>query len=245
MPDVHHTTPQQRRYRVAQAATIAGSLAGGLLVLNRLVDALRDDFFLYYGISDAAYAQAAETASAQVPLTIGQLAVASLMLFAVIFFIWNERRRVRRLDEMHTRCVGCESRELVSVRMSRGAQFDLLITRTSIYAGALLLAWALQQCAERWLSGMGWGLEYADWRSLLPLASIFGLCVIAGLVVAAISLFGLRAIFVLEHVLDRLRSWRRVRVVSLVPTVGFRHTARTFRELMGCDILSRPPPVAC
>lgn len=96
------------------------------------------------------------------------------------------------------------------------------------------------------MGGFGLGIEYASWRSLLPLASVFGVCVLAGMLVATVSLVGIRAIYVLERALSYVAR-RRLRRISTVrrPHHAFENTARTIRERMGCDILSRPPPLAC
>jgi hypothetical protein len=130
--------------------------------------------------------------------------------------------------------------------MSFASLYDAFVTRTSLFAGVLLAVWLVQSCLERWLGGMGWSIEYADWRSLLPLASVFGLCVLAGMLVAAVSLVGLRVIHVLEVALRQVarRRWKRATTVRR-PARWTLPAARTLRELIGCDILSRPPPVAC
>ena len=67
---------------------------------------------------------------------------------------------------------------------------------------------------------------------------------IPGMVVAVASLFGMRAILVLELAFQRLI--KRARPVSepMPPRYRVQESLRTIRELIGCDILSRPPPVA-
>lgn len=243
MPDSLRSSITRRRYRLAQAITVAGSLAVGSLVVNRLVALFREDFFLFYGVSDTQYRLVQEHADGQLPLTVGKLMVAAIALASVWAFVWNERRRLRQDCDI-SRASCSRRRALVQERLSFNALFDILVLRTSAFAGVLLMLWLLQTSLERWLGGFGWGLEYADWRSLLPLASVFGVCVLAGMLVAAVSLVGLRAIHVLEVVLDRIR--RRLRPVSSrKPKFAVLHGVRTLRELIGNDILTRPPPVAC
>lgn len=232
----------RRRYRLAQAATVSGSLAVGSLVVNRLVAFFREDFFLFYGVSDVEYRVLQETAAHQLPLTVGKLMVALIALIAVCAFVWSERRRLHQSCDLD---LACRHRRtaLVVERLSLATRIDAFVMRTSSFAGVLLSLWLLQSSLERWLGGLGWGLEYADWRSLLPLASVFGVCVLSGMLVAAVSLVGLQAIHVLELVLLRIgrryaKAARQVRYMVLA-------SVRTVRELIGCDTLSRPPPVAC
>jgi hypothetical protein len=232
----------RRRSRLAQAATIAGSLALGTLVVHRLMEYFREDFFLYYGVSDRQYHELQQAARGELPLTLGQLTIAGIALAVVCWFLYSERRRLHQGTELDDAC-RCASREVVSSRMCRASMFDAFVTRTSAFAGILWVLWIAQSSTERWLGGFGWGLEYADWRSLLPLASVFGVCVFAGMLVALVSMFGLRAIQVLELVRAlrarlRNRSERRPHPARTIASL------RTFRELLGCDILSRPPPLA-
>jgi hypothetical protein len=247
MPDTHRSSLNRRRYRLAQSATVAGSLAVGALVVKRLVSYFRDDFFLFYGVDESAYSDLQLHADAQVPLTLGQLVIAAIALVAVVVFVAAERRRLKQGCEIDAACA-CrrKDREVVVERLRGESLFDVFVMRTSAFAGLLLAIWLLQSSLERWMGGLGLGIEYASWRSLLPLASVFGVCVLAGMLVASVSLVGMRAIYVLEHALARIRQ-RRLRPVSTVrrPHHAFENTARTLRELMGCDILSRPPPLAC
>jgi len=246
MPDTHRSSLTLRRYRLAQTATVAGSLALGALVVERLVAYFREDFFLFYGVDDSAYRTLQRHADAQVPLTVGQLVIAGIALVTVIVFITAERRRIRQSGAIDAACRRARTRSVVVERISGGHLFDLLVIRTSVFAGLLLSIWLLQSSHHRWMGGLGLGIEYASWRSLLPLASIFGVCVLAGMLVASVSLVGMRAIHVLERVLAQIRQ-RRLRPISTLrrPSHAFQDAARTIRELIGCDILSRPPPLAC
>ncbi|MCW2923528.1 MAG: hypothetical protein JWM98_932 [Thermoleophilia bacterium] len=243
MTDTLRSNIARRHYRLAQTLTVGGSLAVGTLVVSRLVAFFREDFFLFYGLDDTEYHTVQEHAAAQLPLTVGQLVLAGIALFAVCAFIAMERRRLRQGCAMDRVC-RAEHRSVVFERLSLGSLVDAFVMRTSTFAGVLLGLWLLQTSLERWLGGLGWGLEYADWRSLLPLASVFGVCVLAGMLVAATSLVGLRAIHVLELVFQRI-ALRRQRPRSAPPLArrGV-EVIRTFREMLGCDILSRPPPVA-
>jgi hypothetical protein len=245
MPDSLRSSITRRRYRLAQATTVAGSLAIGALVVDRLVAFFREDFFLFYGVTDTQYHQLQVTANDQLPLTLGQLMLAAIAFVTVWAFVWTERRRLRQSCHLDVACRR-ERATVVVERLSLASLYDMFIARTSAFAGVLLTIWLLQSSLERWLGGMGWGIEYADWRSLLPLASVFGVCVLAGMLVAAVSLFGLRAIHVLELAMRVITRRRWVRRSSpRRPSHWTIHAARTLRELIGCDILSRPPPVAC
>lgn len=245
MTDSHRSSIAHRRYRLAQATIVAGSLALGALVVSRLVSFFHEGFFLFYGVDDSEYELLQLKADAQVPLTIGQLVVAGIALVAVVAFVASERRRVRQSCQLDAACRR-RSRRLVVERLSAASLFDAFVVRTSAFAGLLLSIWLLQTSLERWFAGLGLGLSYADWRSLLPLASVFGVCVLAGMLVAAVSLVGIRAIHVLELALERIaRRGRRVLSARPLPRFSSIHASRTLRELMGCDILSRPPPAAC
>lgn len=246
MPESHRSSISRRRYRLAQSATVAGSLAIGALVVERLVSFFREDFLAYYGVSSADEFQSLQQqVDAQVPLTIGQIVIASIALVSVIAFIATERRRLRQGCALDAAC-SRRSNMLVVERLTTTSMFDAFIVRTSAFAGLLLSIWLVQSSVERWIGGFGLGLEYSGWTSLLPLASVFGLCVLAGMLVAAVSLIGLRVIHVLEISIGTIRL-RRLRPTSSIPRSGFRveDTARTLRERLGCDILSRPPPVTC
>lgn len=244
MHDSHRSSISRRRYRLAQAVTVAGAIAIGSLVVNKLVAFFREDFFLFYGVSDAEYRVLQQSADARMPLTIGQLMIAAIALVAVVAFVTSERRRVSQACSLDAACRR-RSRHLVVERLSGAGLFDQFVVRTSSFAGLLLSIWLLQSSLERWLGGFGLGIEYANWRSLLPLASIFGLCVLAGMLVAAVSLVGLRAIHVLEVALRQIaRHSRRITRVLRRPAYAIVDITRTLRELIGCDILSRPPPLA-
>ncbi|MCW2928857.1 MAG: hypothetical protein JWM86_2825 [Thermoleophilia bacterium] len=245
MPESLRSNLDRRRYRLAQALTVAGSLAVGSIVVERLFSVFREDFFLYYRVSDTEYHEMRAAADGALPLTLGALLLGLIAFISVCGFIWAERRRLRQTCDLDHACRRKRTR-LVVERLSPQSLFDTFVTRTSAFAGVLLAIWLLQSSLERALSGYGWGLEYANWRSLLPLVSVFGLCVLSGMLVAAVSLVGLRAIHVLERALATVfRRRPRMRVLvrrSCASAVG---VLRTLRELIGCDILSRPPPIAC
>ncbi len=245
MHDSHRSSISRRRYRLAQAGTVAGALAVGSLVVDRLVSLFREDFFLFYGVSDSEYRLLQQNADARMPLTVTQFVIAAIALVAVVAFVTAERRRVRQACALTSACRR-RSRRLVVERLSLSSLFDQFVLRTSSFAGLLLSIWLLQSSLERWLGGFGLGMEYGSWHSLLPLASIFGLCVLAGMLVAGVSLVGLRAIHVLEVVMERIARRTRQRITRQLgqPAYALVDTTRTLRELIGCDILSRPPPLA-
>ena len=79
MPDSPlRSSIDRRRYRLAQAGTVAGSIAVGSLVVNRLVAFFREDFFLFYGVNDAEYRLLQSNANGQLPLTVGKLMIAAI-----------------------------------------------------------------------------------------------------------------------------------------------------------------------
>lgn len=242
MPESLRNSIVSRRYRLAQTIIVAGSLALGLLVLSRLVDMFRSDFFLYYGVSDTDYHSLQQTAAARFPITMGQFAIALLALAVTAIFVRSEQVRLRQAGELSDHCRDGRL-SLVTSRPTFAAMYDQFVQRTAGFSGLLFSVWLLQSSFERWLGGFGLGLEYVNWRSLLPLASIFGLCVLVGMLVAAISMVGLRTIMLLEAVLAAIQHRAR-RVVSRPALPCTLAQRRTFRELLGCDILSRPPP-AC
>lgn len=233
------------RFRIGHALTITGSFAVGMLVVNRIVAGLHGDFSRFYGVSDDEYRALQEAADAQLPVTVGHFSVAVVALLFVCGFVAYERRRLRRLGSLDTALQG--GSRLVVERLSVASLFDTFVLRTSAFAGVLLAVWLVQTCLERWLGGFGWNIEYADWRSLLPIASVFGVCVLAGMLVAGVSMVGLRAISVLEVAFASILRVAFARMCSAVrrgPRVP-EDSARTVRELLGCEILSRPPPCPC
>ncbi len=224
--------------------TVSGSVAVGSLVVQRLVAYFREDFFLFYKVDDSRYRHLQQVADAQLPLTFGQLLVASIALVSIIAFVASEQRRLRQSVSLSNACRR-SSREVVYERLTGTSLIDAFVLRTSAFAGLLLGIWLLQSSVERWLGGLGLGMEYASWRSLLPLASIFGVCVLAGMLVASVSLVGMRAIHVLELAFARMMRRRTARPCRCARRRVADSATRTIRDLLGCDILSRPPPVAC
>ncbi|MEO6866991.1 MAG: hypothetical protein ABI200_03125 [Gaiellales bacterium] len=245
MPATFRNSLSLRRYRVAQAITIAGAIAIGSLVVDRLVELFREDFYIFYGLTGEQYDQLRHEADSVLPLTLGTIVLAAIAFVSVFAFVWNERRRIaQKISIEDGRRV--DRTTLVVERLDVGTMFDQFVTRTSSFAGLLLSIWLLQTSLERHLAGFGLGIDYVDWRSLLPFASVFGLCVLAGMLVAAVSLVGLRAIFVLEHVFVQMLRRRRIRNTSVHKPRHFDlHVTRTMRELIGYEVLSRPPPLAC
>lgn len=231
-----------RRYRLAQVVIVFGSFAVGLVVLAQLWDLLHDDFYAYYGAADLESAMRQDSMEAQLPFTLTQVALAFSALVGVFWFIGSERRRVRASVSIDDAC-RCRDSHLVIERPTFAAIFDEIVVRTSAFSGLLLAGWLLQTSLLRRVVGLGWGIEYADWRSLLPIVSVFGLSVLVGLFVACFSVVGLRAISVLELVFTRMRE-RRTRGEVRQPRRRWDRgiAARTLRDLIGCDILSRPPP---
>ena len=231
-----------RRYRLAQVVIVFGSFAIGLLVLAQLYDILHDDFYAYYGASDIDSIVQQESLEAKLPFTMTQVVMAFSAFVGVFWFVGSERRRVRRTSELDA-AARCGSTYLAVERPSFSTIFDEIVTRTSAFSGLLLAGWLLQTSLLRRLVGLGWSIEYADARSLLPIVSVFGLSVLVALFVACFSVVGLRAITVLELVLTRMGS-RNARGEVRQPRRqrAWEISARTIRDLIGCDILSRPPP---
>ena len=242
MPDTTHSSLTHRRYRLAQVVVATGSLAIGSMLVSRLVAFFRADFFLYYGVSEQDLHEAQRVFDSGLPITASQLMVATLALLGTCAFVWLERRRVQQDDDRARTCRGGRV-HVVERRLGSRHLLDTFVLRTSMFAGILLLLWLVQSCLERWLGGLGWGLQFHTWTNLLPIASVFGVCVLAGMVVAAVSMFGLRTILLLERVLAELeRHARNCSTQLRRPAHAALRTVRTVRERIGCDILSRPPP---
>jgi hypothetical protein len=225
------------KYRVAAAAAIAGMLAFGMILLNIVTNAFREQIFLFYGLNDEEYAQASTLMTEGLTLT--HVAVVAALLFAVITFIVVERRRMAAANRI-------SPIDRVEVtRLTARQLIDVYVVRASLMAGGLFSCWTMQQSTLRWRTGLEWNLAY-DPRSLLPIASIFGLCCLVGLLVAAISLVGIRAITQLEAIwmlvsrITRRRPVLAFRVWRKRKDEHWRH--RDQRERFGLELLSRPPP---
>ena len=237
MTDMNQNTITARQYRMATGVLTIGSLAVGLLLLDRLIAHFITAISTYYGSS---VVQRLAPGGGQIgSLTIGQWLVAAVSLVGLIAFVHGERSRASRING-HQRSAAESGCMQIIERPDRGQLFDTFIRRTSGFAGVMLLCWVLEASYSRYIAGLGWGLGLESLTSMLSIASIFGLCVIVGLFVAAVSMFGLRVLATLQSSLRVVR--RRVTRVLVVQREGERR--RTFRELFGIDILSRPPPVA-
>ena len=240
------TSVASRQYRLAQGVVAIGALALGALVVDLLVDRWHESIFLYYGLEPGGY-QALQQLDAGLPVSFGQFAVAVIASIGMLGFIASELWRARVHRNLEDECACACPRQgarsiIVAERLTLGEWYRQMVGRTSLAGGGLFAAWTLQMAFERWAGGHGWGLVYADVRSALPLVSIFGVCVLAGVIVALITIVGMRAVRVLqvlvEQVIRRLRAPRATRLRR-----GSYHPVLALRELLGVDILSRPPPV--
>lgn len=222
------------------AIMVLGSLSAGVLVLNRLIDAIRPTIVEYYGVASLDQQMNDGTAAA-VSLHFLEFALAVIAFVGTIGFVIAERRRIHSL-----RSLGPDHGEHVSetrvVRLERREWAQVALGRTLIFGGLLtLLMWA-QLSYERVADGLGWvPIGVGSWRALLPYATIMSLTLIVGAIVAAASMFGLRVL----HRLHRLATEDEVYAIEGVQPVAQRSSARvaTLRERFGDNLLSRPPPV--
>jgi hypothetical protein len=219
-------------------AITTGSLALGALLVDRLAFSLRDTLSTFYGVESDAIDSTATVAGS---LGVGEATAATIALLTSIAFIATERRRIRRLRAAAADIARANRLRTVE-RLGLADRLEMLVGRASVYSAVLMGAYVFDASFERYLSGLGFGLDITEWRSVLPLASIYGLCVIAGLLTAGISLFGLRVLTSLQQLGGVLlrRAHRRVVVLPRpdlsTPTLGF-------AEMLGTTLLSRPPPV--
>lgn len=243
MPSASHYTRLQ--FRLAQAIVIVGSLAMGTLLVNRLVDLFSASFAAYYGVSnglrdDQHFGAWGDVSLGELSLTSVQIAIALIATVGIAWFVTSERRRARRLAACHEDCarqgVALATRSLCGREL-----FDMFIVRTSAFGGILLTYWMLQSCLQHMVEGGGWQLGYDGWSSLLPLASIFGVCLLVGTFVALISMVGMRAIFGLRAMFDSLRR-QIMRIPAFASAWCNDLRVRNVRDLFGYEILSRPPP---
>lgn len=237
MESARRHTVATREYRLASLLLVLGALSTGVLLLERLATVFQDSVFLFDGTNRALGDQLSAGA---LSLTLAQISVVVIALVGTAGFALIERRRLQRLHDLRSTCAR-PTRVAGVARLSTRQRFETFITRTSLSGGVLLLYWILQTSWERYQYGLGWSIQYADWTSLLPLASIFGLCLLVGTVVAVISMYGLRVIFALELMLHELTRRTR-RPFSLFQRRAAEHT-RTARELFGYELLSRGPPM--
>lgn len=230
------------RYRLVHLIVVIGALVLGLLILGNLYEHLRPDFQDYYGISGIETDTVNENLDALLPITVVQLIIGLFALIGTFWFIASERYRLRKKITHHK--ISMDKGNYVHVsRPSFSALFDELVLRGSAFAGLLMSGWLLQTSLERHLAGIGWGMEYEGWQSVIALASVFGLSVLVGVVVACFSMVGLRAITVLEIALSSIRKrLLRNSDQKLPKHWGSYISLRTIREVFGYEILSRPPP---
>lgn len=233
-----------RNYRLMTFVLVVGSLSVGVLLLRQLTDAMRQSIFWYYGVPVTDFRQMQELGSGGLSLTLGQVAVALIALCGAVAFVAGERRRLARLRAHRSACERSRYCQAIAT-LSWDERRDTFVLRTSLFSGVLLLLYVLQVSFERFMSGYGWGLEYAGWTSVLPLASILGLCVLVGLFVAAVSMFGLRIIYSLEVMLTELARQRHVRGAARAFRYWCEAAQVTLRDRFGDKLLSRPPPAAC
>jgi len=222
---------------MATGVLTIGSMAVGLLLLDRLIAHFIGAISTYYG-NDVV--QRLSTGDYNLgSFTIGQWLVAAVSLIGIVAFVHAERVRMSRVSghQRHAASTGCMQ---VIERPCRLHLFDTFVRRTSGFAGIMLLCWVLEASYSRYIAGLGWGLGLDSVSSVMSIASIFGLCVVVGLFVAAVSMFGMRVLATLRLAFAVLRP--RANFVSVEYWLSERR--RTFRELFGVDILSRPPPAA-
>ncbi len=239
MPDSARQLVVPRRYRVAGFVVGAGLLTFGLLLMNILTTTFRSSLFWYYGVDAREYRSLQD--GGMLDLTKGQVFMSAMVLVLAIAFIGIERRRSRALAQHLSECRSFDLIHDID-RLTVRERIETLVNRGSLLSGVLLLAYILEQSYVRYADGLGWGMAYSGPGSILALASLFGLSCIVGLIVASISMVGLRALVQLQQIVGRIwaRAERRERRV--------RAWGRSFdggrgpRFRFGVEILSRPPP---
>lgn len=227
------------RYRLAAGVLTVGAISLGMLLLERLVAWANAPILDYYGLSSGEFVTASSMDVGMASVTAGQASTVLVSLLGLICFVASERRRLRRScrqREGHA----CDHGIPIMARLPLRMLVDAFIMRSSLFGGVMLMFWVLGNSCQLYMAGMGWGIAFDGWMSMLPIASIFGLCLIVGMFVAAVSLFGMRVLGVLRVLAGRMwvRSQRR-RVRPLRPVFS----ERTALERLGTAILSRPPPL--
>lgn len=236
-----HGNLSPRPYRLAQGVAVSGILALGTLVVDSTVDRLHAPLF---GASPAAWGASDELAALALPVTFGQLAVAVIGIIGALGFVVAEFQRVRAMRGCNRRCSEAARAVLVASRL-RGAELrGCFARRSAAFAGLLFALWLLQSSFERWLGGLEWGMPAVGASSLLPLVALVGLCIAVGMVLAGCSMVGLRAIAVLEQLLQDVIP-RASRAPAQVVRLGRVAVRQHFADRFGCAILSRPPPSPC
>ncbi|MBC7643605.1 MAG: hypothetical protein H7123_00660 [Thermoleophilia bacterium] len=237
MTDSTQQTITARQFRIATGVLTIGSMAVGLLLLDRLIAHFIGAISTYYGndVVQRLSAGGPDLGS----LTIGQWLVTAVSLIGIVLFVRGERIRMHKVNG-HQRLAASTGCLQIIERPCRLHLFDTFIRRTSGFAGIMLLCWVLEASYSRYVAGLGWGLGLNSLSAVMSIASIFGLCVLVGLFVAAVSMFGMRVLATLRTTLTIVRA--RASYVAAMFWLG--GSRRTFRELFGVDILSRPPPVA-
>lgn len=230
-----------RQYRLATALVVIGAMSVGSLLLGRLSELYYGSIVFYYGLGD--FYEPPIEAVGGLSLTIGQLCVAALALGGTVFFVAGERRRLRRVRAHERRCAGTSC--LLGVeRLSREQRLLTLLQRTVLFAGVLLVLWFAQTFYLDLVSG--YGLPLIDVSvgvsAFMPLITVFFGCLLIGMLVAGVSMFGLRAIVQLRQAFTRVRARRRVKSVSLR---AVHRVIPRLRDLHGIEVLTRPPPARC
>jgi hypothetical protein len=242
VPDAPETRSAiARNYRGMSIAITAGSLALGALFVDRLAYAVREPIATFYGVgTESLDSLGPVDGRTGHDFSIGALTAAALALVGAIAFVALERRRLRRVRTADRR-IARENRLTAIDRLRVREWISQLAARSSVYSAVLMGCYVLDVSLERGAAGLGYGLQFDDWRAALPLASMYGLCVIGGLVTGAISMFGLRVLTSLERLTVEVAgtAWRRVVVVS---RPDLRTPVLRFHELLGTTLLSRPPP---
>lgn len=228
-----------RQFRLTFWLLAFGSLSSGVLVLGRLTEAVGARLFSTYG--EVHFSREVEHLSWDaLSLTLAHLTIATLALLGIIWFVATERARLRRLRHHQKECRRLETIQSVTPLGTR-ERVELFVRRTTAFSTLLMAYWLFEAAFGRYLAGEGFSLGYVEWTQVLPLVSIFGLCVVVGMLVAGISMYGMRLLLSLER-LVALHTRRPILAFRLWSRRRSQGT-RTLRERFGNDMLSRPPPL--
>ena len=227
------STVTTRQYRMAHAILTLGVLAAGMLMLESLITRFHDGLLMFYGISEADFRVGDHVAG--LSMSIGQFFVAVIGIIGIIGFIINERVVLSR------RAAEGTAERVVVTKLPIDVVARTYVKRCIVFSDVLLTGWLLQASYINMREGFGWGLGFSGWKSVLPIMLIFGFCIGVGLIAAAISMLGLRAIQLLEAMIHGIVRCTVHRAQRVVWQEGI--DSPTARQRFGLDILSRPPPM--
>ncbi len=231
-----------RQYRAVRLTIVIGAVALGVLLVDRITVMLAETIANFYGTSLGMFGGIQGTADGSVALSFGLIVAGVLSLLGSVGFVAGERLQQRRIEKSTGRSAERALRNAQISRLSSRDWFDTYVLRTLLISLTLMLIWILEVSYVQMLAGEWWGIQYSGIESILPLATVFGTCTLVSLFIAAISMFGLRTVTILQAVIARL-SLRKT-VTRLVLNSPRRPQRLTFsNEWFTSHMFSRPPPL--